>query len=108
MASVDAQQTRIDSILQILEQSKTAKGVDSLRFIEALKLIEKSTLGDVSIGILEKASDDFITGSDEYWSYRVKYSILNSLIATDKRKSLNYGKQHFQEASKSKTPNALF
>ena len=55
--------------------------------------------------MLEKAGKLFIEGNNEYWSYRVKYGILNSLIATDKNKSLVYGKYQLGQLEKSKTPN---
>ncbi|MBL0306491.1 MAG: hypothetical protein IPQ25_10790 [Chitinophagaceae bacterium] len=56
--------------------------------------------------MLENTGRLFINGKDEYWSYRVKYAIMNSLIATDKIKSLAYGKQQLAQLEKSKTPNA--
>ena len=105
---VYAQQSRVDSIIFALEKSKVSKGVDSARFDAAIKLIESSTLTDSSIAVIEKAGNQFTVGNDEYWSYRVKYGILNSLIATDKAKAISYGKYNFEAAKKSKTPNASF
>ncbi len=105
---VNAQQSRIDSIVQMLGQSKIEKGIDTTLFTAATSLIEKSALNDTSIAVLEKAGNGFTNGTDEYWSYRVKYSILNSLIATDKSKSLTYGKYQLEELKKSKTPEVSF
>jgi signal transduction histidine kinase len=101
-----AQQSRVDSIVQLLNNSKTGKVIDSTAFTNAVNLIERTTLNNEMITILEKTGDLFINGKDEYWSYRVKYAVLNSLIATDKNKSIDYGKYQLAELEKSRTPNA--
>ena len=100
-----AQQSRVDSIVQMLKNGNNGKEIDTARFTSAVGLIEKTLLNDESISALEKAGKLFINGNDEYWSYRVKFSILNSLIATDKNKSITYGKFQLAELEKSKTPN---
>jgi len=106
LVNLYAQQSRVDSIIQLLKNSKIEKGIDSSRFTFAVNLIEKTTLNDESIATLEKTGDLFISGKDAYWSYRVKYAILNSLIATDKSKSIDYGKYQLAELEKSRSPNA--
>jgi len=106
LVNLYAQQSRVDSIIQLLKNSKIEKGIDSSRFTFAVNLIEKTTLNDESIATLEKTGDLFINGKEEYWSYRVKYAIMNSLIATDKNKSIDYGKYQIAELEKSRTPNA--
>ena len=106
LGQVYAQQSRIDSIVQMLKNSQNGKEIDTTRFTDAVNLIEKTPLNDESIALLEKAGKLFNNGNDEYWSYRVKFSILNSLIATDKNKSLAYGKYQLAELEKSKTPNS--
>ena len=102
-----AQQNRVDSIIVMLKKSKTAKGIDSTAFADVMSLLEKTTLNDTSIAQLEKTGNLFTNGIDEYWSYRVKYSILLSLT-TDINKALTYGKYNFEAAKKSKTPDASF
>ncbi len=106
LVQVYAQQSRIDSIVQMLKNSQNGEEIDTARFTDAVNLIEKTPLNDESIALLEKAGKLFNNGNDEYWSYRVKFSILNSLIATDKNKSLAYGKYQLAELEKSKTPNS--
>jgi len=103
-----AQQNRVDSIVTMLQKTKLSKGIDSTAFTNVMSLIEKTTLNDTTIAQLEKAGNLFINGANEYWSYRVKYSILISLTATDINKALTYGKYHFEAAKKSKTPDASF
>jgi two-component system, NtrC family, sensor kinase len=103
-----AQQNAVDSIIQRLEQSKSASGVDTSIFMGTMPWIERTTLDDAAIIRLDKAGSKFINGKNEYWSYVMKASILNSLIATDKDRALQYGKQQLSALEKSKTPNAAY
>ena len=105
---VGAQQSRVDSIIIILQKTKTPAGVDTIAFTGAMSRIEKTTLTETTIEQLEKAANLFIYGANEYWSYRVKYSILLSLSANDIYKAITYGKYHFEAAKKSKTPDASY
>ena len=103
-----AQQSSVDSTINMLQKTKSPKGVDSTAFTTAMDLIEKATLNETTIAQLEKAGNLFTSGANEYWSYRVKYSILISLSATDMDKAITYGRYHFEAAKKSKTPDASF
>jgi len=105
---VGAQQSRVDSIIIILQKTKTPAGVDTIAFTGAMSRIEKTTLTETTIEQLEKAANLFIYGANEYWSYRVKYSILLSLSANDIYKAITYGNYHFEAAKKSKTPDASY
>jgi len=105
---VGAQQSRVDSVIVMLQKTKTPEGIDSTAFTNVMSLIEKTTLNDTSIAQLEKAGNLFINGANEYWSYRVKYSILLSLSSTDMDKAITYGKHNFEAAKKSKTPDVSF
>ncbi len=105
---VGAQQSRVDSIIIILQKTKTPAGVDTIAFTGAMSRIEKTTLTEITIEQLEKAANLFIYGANEYWSYRVKYSILLSLSVNDIYKAITYGKYHFEAAKKSKTPDASY
>ncbi|REG91081.1 ATP-binding protein [Algoriphagus antarcticus] len=105
---VGAQQSRVDSIITMLQKTKSPGGVDSTAFTSAMNYIEKTTLNETTIAQLEKAGNLFINGANEYWSYSVKYSILRSLVATDMDKAITYGKYHFEAAKQNKTPNASY
>ncbi|MEJ7674879.1 MAG: hypothetical protein WKF59_19825 [Chitinophagaceae bacterium] len=59
-------------------------------------------MNDSSITLIEKAGNQFTVEMDEYWSYRVKYGILNNLIATDKNKAITYGKYNYEAAKKAR------
>ncbi|MBA3284514.1 MAG: hypothetical protein H0U27_05570 [Nitrosopumilus sp.] len=106
--TINAQQSRVDSIIAMLQKTKTTKGIDSTAFTDVMSLIEKTSLNETTIAQLETVGNSFIDGVDEYWSYRLKYSILNYLTATDINKSLTYGKYNYEAAKKSKTPDASF
>jgi two-component system, NtrC family, sensor kinase len=103
-----AQESAVDSIIQRLEQSKSTMGIDTAIFMGTMPWIERTTLDDAAISRLDKAGSKFINGKNEYWSYVMKASILNSLIATDKDRALQYGKQQLLALEKSKTPNAAY
>jgi hypothetical protein len=103
-----AQLSRMDTIVQMLNNSKTGKVIDSARFTDAVQMIEKTTLNDEAITLLENTGRLFINGVDEYWDFRIKLGILNSLIATDKVKSVSYGKLQLEKLENSKTPNVHF
>lgn len=103
-----AQESAVDTIIQRLEKSKSAIGIDTSIFMSAMPWIERTTLDDAAIIRLDKAGSKFINGKNEYWSYVMKASVLNSLIATDKDRALQYGKQQLSALEKSKTPNAAF
>jgi len=66
---VGAQQSRVDSVIVMLQKTKTLTGVDSIDFTSAMNHIEKTTLNDTTIAQLEKAGNLFTKGIDEYWSY---------------------------------------
>ncbi len=103
-----AQESAVDTIIQRLEQSKLAKGIDTSIFMNTMPWIERTKLDDAAIIQLDKAGNKFIQGKNEYWSYVLKASILNSLIAKDKDRALQYGKQQLSALEKSKTPNAAY
>jgi two-component system, NtrC family, sensor kinase len=103
-----AQENDVDSIIQRLEQSKSASGIDTSIFMATMPWIERATLDDAEIIRLDKTGSKFIYGKNEYWSYVMKASVLNSLIATDKERALQYGKQQLISLENSKTPNASF
>ena len=106
--SVEGQQNSIDSIIHELEKSKTPKGIDTIKFADIITVIEKTTLNDTSVVKLEKVANIFIKGNDEYWSYRIKLGILNSLISTDKNKALAYGKHYYELLKETRVPGNTF
>ncbi len=102
-----AQQNAVDSIIRIIEKSKTKTGVDTILFETAYNAIRKTALNDVAINNLEKASTGLTTDPDDYFGYSVKDAIFYNLAQTDKYKAIDYGKHWVELLEKSKRPNAL-
>ena len=71
-----AQQSRVDSALALLSKSNKPKGLDTVTFSEALKVIESSFLTNAQVSQLENAARQFKKGSDEDLCYTIKASIL--------------------------------
>ena len=103
-----AQQITVDSIVAVLGKIDVSKPVDTTAFTKLMAVIENTPLNDVAVSRLESAADKLRYGTNEYWRYMVKFSIMNSLIVTDKKKSIDYGEKNFEEALTSKTPHANF
>ena len=101
-----AQQSRVDSIISLLNKSKTPKGLDTAMFNSARDLISNAVLTDAHITQIEKAAEIFINGTDEDLSYVLKANILTSLSASDKIKAIDYGKINVEKLETSKTPHA--
>jgi signal transduction histidine kinase len=105
--SIYAQQSKVDSIIHLLEKSNTKKGIDGAIFLSATTLLGETKLDDTSIRQIENTSNMLRNIQNGYWSYGVKYTILSNLIKTDKDKAISYGTYHFLILDKSKTPNHL-
>jgi two-component system, NtrC family, sensor kinase len=105
---VNAQQSRVDSVIAMLNKSNTAKGFDTLKFNNARQLIRTAVLSDAQISQLEKVADQFKKGNDEDLCYAVKYVVLVGLTASDKFKAIKYGKQYIQKLENSSTPRAKY
>jgi signal transduction histidine kinase len=103
-----AQQSRVDSVITLLNRSNTPTGLDTLQFNAARNVITKVVLTDAQITQIEKAVDQFKRGVDEDVCYVVKYNILQSLSVSDKYKAIDYGRINFERLEKSKTPHAKY
>ncbi len=105
---LNAQQSRVDSAIALLNKSKTAKGLDSLNFRASLELITTVPLNDAQINQIEKAAVKFKKATDEELYYYIKTSILRSLSTTDKFKAIDYGHQNLKQLEASQTPQSTF
>ena len=103
-----AQQSKVDSIITLLSNSKIENRIDTTAFYAATALIGNIALSDAAIAQLEKAGNQFTIGDDESWSYLLKFSIFYNLITFDKDKAIEYGKNNLAELEKSKTHNASY
>ncbi|MDZ4810271.1 MAG: histidine kinase dimerization/phospho-acceptor domain-containing protein, partial [Bacteroidota bacterium] len=101
-----AQQNRVDSAIALLSKSNIPKGLDTVMFSEALKIIESSFLTNAQVSQLENAARQFKKGSDEDLCYTIKASILSGLTTSDKLKAIDYGHHNLEELETSKTPRS--
>jgi signal transduction histidine kinase len=106
--TVNAQQSRVDSAIALLNKSNTPKGFDTVTFYAARQLISTAVLSDGQITQIEKAAEQFKKGKDEDLCYAVMHSVLVSLAVYDKYKAIDYAKERIAELEKSSTPNAHY
>ncbi len=91
-----AQQSKVDSILVLLAKSKTEKGIDTITFRSALRLIRSADLSDSSIMQLENTGKSFSKGEDEDILFMIKLSIWSSLYS-DVSRAIDYGKRNIEK-----------
>ncbi len=103
---LSAQQSKVDSVLHLLEKSRTKKGLDSTLFQSAIGSIYNMKLTDSQIKQLEIAGRKFNKGEDEDLSYIIKIAIGGNLGVYDYSKAIEYGKSVYKQLEKSKTPHA--
>ena len=103
-----AQKGKADSVILLLEQSKTSTGIDSVAFQRALLYINNTTLSDSVIKEIEREAAKFNKGANEDLSYVIKFFIFDQLISTDQGKAISYGKLNFEKLKTSKTPLAIY
>jgi signal transduction histidine kinase len=106
--SLQAQQSRVDSVIHLLNKSSTPNGLDTITFNNARQLIRTAILSDAQISQIEKATDQFRKGTDEDICYVIKYEILKSLGNSDKISAIEYGKLNYQKAESSRTPRSKY
>ena len=105
---VNAQKSRVDSVIALLNKSNTAKGLDTFTFNNARQLIRTAVLSDAQITQIEKAAAQFKKGNDEDLCYAVKFVVLGSLSVSDKFKAIDYGKMNIVNLEKSVTPRSKY
>ncbi|MDZ4793514.1 MAG: ATP-binding protein [Bacteroidota bacterium] len=105
---VVAQQSRVDSVIALLQKSKIKTGIDTAQFIAATDLIQKAIITDAQIAQIEKIAEQFKNGTNEDPCYLVRLRLCQRLSNTDKYKAIEYGKLNIQQLENSKTPNAKF
>ncbi|MDP2060665.1 MAG: hypothetical protein Q8J97_13065, partial [Flavobacteriaceae bacterium] len=101
-----AQQSKVDSIIILIQKSKIEKGLDTLTFSTARGLITNAVLTDKNINQIENAAEVLKNGTDEDLCYLVKNSILGSLTTSDKSKAIDYGRWNLERLERSKTPHS--
>ena len=106
--TANAQKSKVDSINGVLQTINVSKGVDTTGFESLMTKLEKTSLDETDIAGLEKTAAHLMNGEDPFWMYRVRFSIMNSLIATDKARAITYGKYNYELMRKSRQPGATY
>ena len=102
-APATAQQSRVDSIIAVLQKTDVSKAVDTASFTSLMKVIEETALSDADISSLEKAAEKLTAGDNIYWNYFLRSSIMKSLTVTNKAKAIAYGKHTYESLLTVKT-----
>ena len=101
-----AQQSKVDSIVHLLQKSKTDKGLDTLTFNDARELIRNTVLTDFNISQIENSAEVLKNGTDKDLFYIIKYTILSSLNKSDNSRAIDYGRENLEKLESSKTPRS--
>ena len=105
---LQAQQSKEDSIILLLNKSRIKTGIDSATFLMALNLINQTTLTDSLVNEIESEGAKFNKRADEDLSYFIKFAICDRMCTINFSKAITYGTLNFEKLKTSKTPLALF
>ena len=103
-----AQQSRVDSVIAMLQKSNTKTGLDTAQFLSATDLLQKTSLIGAQVTQLEKSAVQLKNGIDEGPCYVLRLRIQERLSNSDKDEAIKYGKLNMQQLEKSSTPNAKY
>jgi signal transduction histidine kinase len=102
-----AQQSQVDSAIQLLNKSLSSDKLDTVSIQKAFDILNRSTATDSEI----KKIDDLAFSlcekwNNEPWPYYIQFSVFYSLTNTDADKSIAYGKLQIENLDKLKKPFA--
>ncbi len=103
-----AQQTKVDQVISLFKKSNTPKGLDTITFNAARKLMFVTVLNNEQISQIEKVAQEFKKGTDEDLCFVVKINIISNLTNYDKIRAIQYGRKTLREIEKSTTPDLKF
>ena len=104
-----SQSPMADSAFYWLQKSLQGSAVDTVAFEKGTTVIIKlTTLPDSLIRQFEEKVGSFPRGEEEYWRYRILFSILINLSTSDMDRAITYGKRIYGEAEKLKGPHAAW
>ncbi|HKK38899.1 MAG TPA: hypothetical protein VJ949_05755, partial [Cryomorphaceae bacterium] len=101
-----AQSSEVSSVLQLLSEVELKTEFDTTKFENAIAQIRNLELSDEEVVLLEEAAMKLNQGRNIQLSYFVKYAILESLIAIDTDRAIDYGKSHLSDLADRTVPNA--
>ena len=95
-----AQQTKVDSIIQLL--NKNGNKLDTASFDIALGLLSNVSLNERQINQIETAA----AGHQNQENRKIRLEIFNSFLKTDSKKAIDYGKLQIEKLDKFNSPEA--
>ncbi len=99
-----AQPAKVDFIVNLLRASNKKSGVDTAKFLSAVRMISTVILSDTAIQHIEQAANQFKIGKNEDTTLFVLLTIANSNIP-DINKKINYNLLLINQIEKSETPH---
>lgn len=102
--TVDAQNSKVDSVFLLLQQCNQPKGVDTAKFSKAMNLLVQSDFTIEQLQQLESSIGKF-QGKEKYYGDFTKYTILSWNKLNDYQKSIEYGKKLVEEWRLSADPD---
>lgn len=101
---LNAQQSRTDSIVQLLNKSFTNKKLDTTRFEAAFGLISNTLLTESQVNQIETAAAGLHIRENE----AIKLEIFMNFLQTDADKAIEYGKLQIEKLDKLNSPEASY
>ena len=100
----NAQQTKLDSVINLLKASNKPNGVDTAQFHSALRNWENFVVTDEVIKRIESEAELFKRGINEDTAFYIRFIISNKNIP-DANKKIDYALSLIDRIEKSTTPN---
>jgi len=105
---IHAQQSRVDSIIYLLNHSIIEDKLDTVQFSNTLQYLKETTLTDNQVVQIETAGNQFKKWEKDLWPLVLPFSVFISLSQTDAIKAINYGKEQIEKLDKLNASLASF
>jgi len=94
-----AQQTKVDSVILLLNKSINSNQLDSASYYAALNLLMNTSITDPQINQVEKAASRF-----KNWPYDIRLALFWSVLNADAGRAINYGKLQVEKLDRLHSP----
>jgi len=101
-----AQQSRVDSVIVLLNKSIINEQLDSANFSVAIDLLRNTDLTAAQIKEIESTTDQFQKWEKDGWPFEVKHFLFNGLFTVDFDESISYGKLQVEKIDQLNTLEA--
>ena len=89
-----AQQSRVDSVVQLFNKSKVNNKLDSVAFSDAMDLLSKTSLNAKQIEQLKASAKQLNLWENRGWSVSIEYGIFNQIMKQDLEEAINLSLIH--------------